>query len=283
MVLKLSTTDHRSDIVGMRYIYPVLSRRAGGLSIGINFNTNNTCNWRCIYCQVPNLQRGVAPAVDFGLLEEELKVFFTRVLHGDFFESFNVAPEQRVIKDIAIAGNGEPTTLKELPEAIALIGKIASAMGILPKADFILITNGSLIHQSHVQQALAQLSHYNGQIWFKFDSATEAGRKLINNTGQSLSAAIENLILATTLCPTLLQICLIDYNGHGFSNTEHHAFLELLQEMKQRCDLQKIMVYSLARTSQQPEATLIKPMSIEVLTAFAEDIRKLNFTVSVSQ
>ncbi|TSA39117.1 MAG: radical SAM protein [Methylococcaceae bacterium] len=283
MAPTLSTTDHRSDIVGMRYIYPVLSRRAGGLSIGINFNTNNTCNWRCIYCQVPDLQRGVAPALDFGLLEEELKAFFSRVLHGDFFESFNVIPEQRVIKDIAIAGNGEPTTLKELPEAIALIGKIATAMGILPNAAFILITNGSLIHQPHVQQALTQLSHYNGQVWFKFDSATEAGRKLINNTGQSLSAAVENLILATKLCPTLLQICLIDYAGNGFSNTEHQAFVALLQAIKQRCDLQTIMVYSLARTSQQPEAALIKPMPSSVLNAFAEDIRKLNFIVSVSQ
>jgi wyosine [tRNA(Phe)-imidazoG37] synthetase (radical SAM superfamily) len=283
MAPTLSTTDHRSDIVGMRYIYPVLSRRAGGLSIGINFNTNNTCNWRCIYCQVPDLQKGAAPALDFGLLEEELKAFFSRVLHGDFFESFNVIPEQRVIKDIAIAGNGEPTTLKELPEAIALIGKIATAMGILPNAAFILITNGSLIHQPHVQQALTQLSHYNGQVWFKFDSATEAGRKLINNTGQSLSAAVENLILATKLCPTLLQICLIDYAGNGFSSTEHQAFVALLQAIKQRCDLQTIMVYSLARTSQQPEAALIKPMPSSVLNAFAEDIRKLNFIVSVSQ
>jgi wyosine [tRNA(Phe)-imidazoG37] synthetase (radical SAM superfamily) len=188
-----------------------------------------------------------------------------------------------VIKDIAIAGNGEPTTLKELPEAIALIGKIATAMGILPNAAFILITNGSLIHQPHVQQALTQLSHYNGQVWFKFDSATEAGRKLINNTGQSLSAAVENLILATKLCPTLLQICLIDYAGNGFSSTEHQAFVALLQAIKQRCDLQTIMVYSLARTSQQPEATLIKPMPSSVLNAFAEDIRKLNFIVSVSQ
>ncbi|MFZ4502526.1 MAG: radical SAM protein [Methylovulum sp.] len=283
MAPTLSTTDHRSDIVGMRYIYPVLSRRAGGLSIGINFNTNNTCNWRCIYCQVPDLQKGAAPALDFGLLEEELKAFFSRVLHGDFFESFNVIPEQRVIKDIAIAGNGEPTTLKELPEAIALIGKIATAMGILPNAAFILITNGSLIHQPHVQQALTQLSHYNGQVWFKFDSATEAGRKLINNTGQSLSAAVENLILATKLCPTLLQICLIDYAGNGFSSTEHQAFVALLQAIKQRCNLQTIMVYSLARTSQQPEAALIKPMPSSVLNAFAEDIRKLNFIVSVSQ
>ena len=64
MVSKLSTTCHRSDIVGLKYVYPVISRRMGGLSIGINFNTNNACNWRCIYCQVPGLTLGAAPEID---------------------------------------------------------------------------------------------------------------------------------------------------------------------------------------------------------------------------
>ena len=46
----LSINDHRRDCAGMRYIYPVVSRRAGGVSIGINLNVNNACNWACIYC-----------------------------------------------------------------------------------------------------------------------------------------------------------------------------------------------------------------------------------------
>ena len=72
---KLSTTDHSRDSAGLRYVYPVVSRRAGGVSIGINLNTNNACNWRCIYCQVPDLVRGTAPPVDLALLEKELSDF----------------------------------------------------------------------------------------------------------------------------------------------------------------------------------------------------------------
>ena len=60
----LNVHDHSRESVGMKYIYPVVSRRAGGVSIGINLNTNNACNWACIYCQVPNLTRGTAPPVD---------------------------------------------------------------------------------------------------------------------------------------------------------------------------------------------------------------------------
>ena len=48
----LTTTDHDRGSAGLTYVYPVISRRSGGLSIGINLNPNNACNWRCIYCQL---------------------------------------------------------------------------------------------------------------------------------------------------------------------------------------------------------------------------------------
>ena len=104
----LSTTDHSRDSAGLRYVYPVVSRRAGGVSIGINLNTNNACNWRCIYCQVPELARGTAPAVDLVLLEKELDGFLHELQHGDFMQ--RVPVEARRINDIAISGNGEPTS-----------------------------------------------------------------------------------------------------------------------------------------------------------------------------
>ncbi|MGH8120670.1 MAG: radical SAM protein, partial [Gammaproteobacteria bacterium] len=37
----LTTTDHRREGFGLKYVYPVISRRSGGLSIGVNLNTNN--------------------------------------------------------------------------------------------------------------------------------------------------------------------------------------------------------------------------------------------------
>ncbi|HAJ72565.1 MAG TPA: radical SAM protein, partial [Methylophilaceae bacterium] len=67
----LTVTDHNREIQGFTYIYSVVSRRAGGVSIGINLNINNACNWRCIYCQVPNLSRGTPPEIDMHVLEAE--------------------------------------------------------------------------------------------------------------------------------------------------------------------------------------------------------------------
>ena len=70
--MQLTSSDHGRDAAGFTYVYPVLSRRAGGVSVGINLNPNNACNWRCVYCQVPDLVRGKAPPADLPQLRREL-------------------------------------------------------------------------------------------------------------------------------------------------------------------------------------------------------------------
>ena len=280
---KLTTTDHCSDVVGLKYVYPVISRRMGGLSIGINFNTNNACNWRCIYCQIPDLIIGAAPEMDFKLLEEELRFFLDNVLKGDFYERFQVDEDKRVIKDIAIAGNGEPTSLKEFAKAVDLIGKIATEAGVFPASHYVLITNGSLVHQSKVQAGLTVLKSYGGEVWFKVDSATEEGRALINNSAQSCKASFENLMISAKLCTTKLQTCLVDVDKQGFSNQEKQAYLALLVDIKKSdCDLQQVMLYTIARPSMQPEAPRLAPLPAKILNAFADEIRLLGFDVAVS-
>lgn len=279
---KLSVNNHRADVIGLQYIYPVLSRRAGGLSIGINFNTNNTCNWRCVYCQVPDLTIGAAPNIDFDVLAHELRTFLTDVLHGDFYDRFEVDADKRVIKDIAIAGNGEPTTLKEFAQAVGLIGQIATDMGVFPDSDYVLITNGSLVHLPRVQEGLRVLNDYHGQVWFKFDSATEEGRKLVNNSNQNCQAAVQNLLTASELCQTKLQTCLFDFAGRGLPDTEKQAYLQVLQDIRNHCKLRRVMLYTIARPSAQPEAAQLAKLPEATLQAFAEDIRRLGFEVSVS-
>ena len=255
----------------------------GGLSIGINFNTNNACNWRCIYCQIPDLKIGAAPAMDFKLLEEELRFFLDNVLKGDFYERFHVDEDKRVIKDIAIAGNGEPTSLKEFAKAVDLIGKIATEVGVFPGSQYVLITNGSLVHQAKVRAGLTVLKSYGGEVWFKVDSATEEGRALINNSAQSGKASFENLMISAKLCPTKLQTCLVDVDKQGFSDQEKQAYLALLGHIKQSgCDLQQVMLYTIARSSMQPEAARLAPFPAETLNSFADEIRLLGFDVTVS-
>ena len=87
--MKLTTFDHDRDKAGLRYVYPVVSRRARGVSIGINLNTDNACNWRCVYCQVPGLVRDsgrlVLGTASGGLEIVELQPPGKARMHADAF------------------------------------------------------------------------------------------------------------------------------------------------------------------------------------------------------
>jgi wyosine [tRNA(Phe)-imidazoG37] synthetase (radical SAM superfamily) len=148
--IQLATDDHSRDSAGMRYVYPVISRRAGGVSVGINLNPNNACNWRCIYCQVPELKRGGPPPIDLALLERELNEFLRDAVSGDFMAT-RVPAGARQLVDVAFSGNGEPTSATEFPAAVAIVERVLAAHGLAGKLIIRVITNGSLLDRKAVQ------------------------------------------------------------------------------------------------------------------------------------
>jgi len=279
----LSFTDHSRNSAGLNYIYPVISRRAGGLSIGINLNTNNACNWRCIYCQVPGLQRGKSSAIDFDRLAQELRNFLTAILHGDFYSCHNIPPEHRNIRDIAISGNGEPTSVEEFDRIVELIGCITDELGLLDHIKLVLITNGSLMQRSTVQNAITHLSTLNGEVWFKLDSATNVGIRYINNVNLSIEKVRKNLEAVTKLCPTWIQTCVFGLDGKPPSDRECESYVEFLADVMQRGFLlQGVLLYGIARPSTQPEAKRLTRLPADWLEQYAAQIRQTGIEVKIS-
>jgi wyosine [tRNA(Phe)-imidazoG37] synthetase (radical SAM superfamily) len=280
---KLSISDHSRDAAGLTYVYPVVSRRAGGVSVGINLNPNNACNWRCIYCQVPELKRGGGPVIDLPRLDGELRGFLRDLLSGDFLEK-KVSVEARRINDIAISGNGEPTSSKQFAEVVDLIGRVLVDFRLKGKIKLLLITNGSLVQRPWVQQGLIKMKELNGEVWFKLDSALGVGMRRINGTQRSIGAVLDNLRLASTLCPTWLQTCVFAQDGKPPSAAERQAYLKLIGGLKQKgIAINGVFLYGLARQSMQPEAPRLTVLPKSWLDEFADDIRLKGVEVRVSQ
>jgi len=279
----LTTTDHSRDSAGLTYVYPVISRRSGGLSIGINLNPNNACNWRCIYCQVPDLIRGTSPDIDLQQLQNELDEFLNDVTHGDFYNRYEVVEQLRTINDIAISGNGEPTSAAEFDQVIELIGQSISRFGLQEKIKLVLITNGSLAHKEVVQSGLSKMRSINGEVWFKLDSATDAGLKNINNAGISIDRVKENLKIVSALCPTWLQTCVFKLDGELPSGNERESYLQFLLCMKkENIKVYGVLLYGLARPSMQIEAPRLSSVSEAWMSEFADEICQLGFQVKVN-
>ncbi len=58
---------HPRDFGEQRYVYPVVSRRSRGVSVGVNLSPTGLCNFQCVYCQVDGelRQRGKPPRSEF--------------------------------------------------------------------------------------------------------------------------------------------------------------------------------------------------------------------------
>jgi len=263
----------------MTYVYPVVSRRAGGVSIGINLNPNNACNWRCIYCQVPGLTRGAAPAIALPQLEQELRRMLDEVVHGDFLQR-HVVEGARHLEDIAFSGNGEPTSASEFPQAVALVENVLRDFDLLGNIKLRLITNGSQIDRPGVLEGIARLAHCNGEVWFKVDAATTSGIARINDVHLRPEAVLQRLRSCARQSPTWVQTCVFALDGMPPDETEIGAYLELLQQAGS--DIAGVHLYGLARPSMQPEAPRLGRLPETWLEGLARRIRLLNIEVRVS-
>ncbi len=280
----LKVTEHSRDAAGLHYVYPVISRRAGGVSVGINLNTNNACNWRCIYCQVPDLKLGMAPPVDLPLLEKELRGFLHELLHGDFM-STRVPEDARRINDIALSGNGEPTSAAEFVQVIELIGVLKQELALPEPIKLVLITNGSLVYRENVQQGLRLMAQLNGEVWFKLDRASEQGMVRINDTRTTMDKVRDNLIAAIACCPnTWLQTCWFALDGKVPDKQDEDDYLDFLDALlQQEVRPQGVLLYGIARASMQPEASRLGALAFGQIEAFAKRIRELGVTVRIAE
>jgi len=281
-IAPLTTIAHDRDSAGLTYVYPVVSRRAGGVSVGVNLNPNHACNWACVYCQVPDLVRGTAPDIDLAKLETELRAMLADILQGDFMQA--CVPEgARRLNDIALSGNGEPTSAKVFPQVIDLIGRVMADFDLTGKIKLVLITNGSLADRPRVQAGLRQMATLNGEVWFKFDSATAAGMRAINQTRIAPDKQFERLAATARLCPTWLQTCVFAYDGEPPSDAEQTAYLAAVKRIRQDAiPVQGVLLYGLARPSMQPQASRLSALSADWLEAFADKIRAAGLPVKVS-
>ena len=275
----LSIHDHSRELSGLKYIYSVISRRAGGLSIGVNLNINNACNWQCIYCEIPNLTRGSPPPIELDVLEDELRFFLHEIIHGDYMEK-NVAIEDRHLKDIAFSGNGEPTSAEEFPQVILIVKKILEEFNLLHKIKIRLITNGSLMHKESVLEGIQVLANMNGEVWFKVDAGLEESTKVINQVSIKPQQVIDRLKRCSEICPTFVQTCIFTIDNKEPNNKEIDAYIKLIDSAKK--SIKGVHLYGIARPSMQPEAYRLGRVNINVLENIADQLHNNGIESTVS-
>lgn len=280
VISPLNVNDHRRDIAGLKYVYPVVSRRAGGVSIGINLNPNNACNWRCVYCQVPDLVRGPAPETDLQQLAAELDALLEHIVIGDFMQTA-VPAEARRINDIAFSGNGEPTTSAQFGAVIDIVAAARAKYALDIKT--VLITNGSQLDKMAVQVALQKIAAMAGEVWFKIDRAPKDGFEFVNQITLTRTQVARRLAVSARVCPTWIQTCMFAVDGILPSDTELNDYVAFLAEqLASGVPIAGVLLYGLARPSLQSEAPRLSAAPAEWMTALKIRLEQIGLAVKLS-
>ena len=275
----LSVDEHSRDSVGMTYVYPVISRRAGGVSIGINLNPNNACNWQCVYCQVPDLIRGGPPPIDLAQLQLELNQLLSDVESGAFMLE-RVPADARQLQDVAFSGNGEPTMAAEFSHAVALVVETLRTHSLLGKLKLRLITNGSQIDKAGVSDGLTLLDKNNGEVWFKLDAATAAGMNRVNGVLLSPDAQLRRLRACANLCPTWIQSCFFMRENVVPLDADISAYVAAVKSVADV--VRGVHLYGIARPSMQPNAEKLGRLPEAWFKSLASRLENQGLIVTIS-
>jgi wyosine [tRNA(Phe)-imidazoG37] synthetase (radical SAM superfamily) len=265
----LHAEDHDRNIFDSKYVYPVVSRRAGGLSLGVNLNTNNACNWQCIYCEIPNLSRGGPEPIEVELLKDELNFWIDQIINSNFLKE-NTSPGT-TFADVALSGNGEPTAAPEFLDVLEIIIASLKEHKLIDKIPVRLITNGSFI--SKKKDCLNIFNRYHGEIWFKIDAADKDSIKLINQVNLDPNSMINNLKKCAEACQTVIQTCLLKINHQVPTNDFLKNYSKLIKPYERL--IKKIDLYSLARPSLQNNQDItIERLSLDELNNIKNILQK---------
>ena len=271
--------NHTRRFAENRYVYPVLSRRAGGLSIGVNLNRNMACTFRCVYCQVDREAGGAGGGrlpepVDLGVLADELDQMVAAVQSGRLFEGprFATTPEHlRRLNDIALSGDGEPTLCPQFAEAVEVCARVRRQHG-LDDVKLVLITNASLLDRERVRRGLAVLDGAHGEIWAKLDAGTEAYYRRVSRSAVPFAKILDNLREAARARPIVIQTLLMRLEGQPPPAEELAEYCRRLGELAAAGGrIKLVQLYTVARRPAEPS---VSALSQAELAAAAEQVRQ---------
>ena len=268
--------DHRRQWRHCRYVYPVVSRRARGLSIGVNINPDKQCTFGCLYCQIDRTRGRGLSEVHLAILHDELHLAIEEASNGRIWNEprFARTPQHlRRINDIAFSGDGEPTCMQEFDQAVQTAAD-ARRHCKCKDVKLVVITNATRLASPQFQRALPILDANGGEIWAKLDAGTEDYFQCVNRPvgGITLDKIVGDITDVARDRPVVIQTLMFRIDGAGPTPEEVDAYcLRLKQILDAGGKIGLVQLHTVAR---KPSEKCVAPLPNEQLDALTETVRK---------
>ncbi len=262
-----------------RYCYPVVSRRSRGLSLGVNLNPDQACNFDCVYCSVDRRVPSAVREVDEAALERELDALLELAASGAIWseDPFDRTPEAlRRLNDIAFSGDGEPTSYAGFAGMLALATRLVATRGL--DARIVVITNATLFQKATVRDALLGLRPQD-EVWAKLDAGSEEWYRAVDRSDVPLSRVLGNLRDLGRRRPLVIQSLWCRLHAEAPPAHELDAWAGRLRWLlDEGARIDRVQVYTTARATTEAWATALTAGELE---GIAERVRGLGLAAEV--
>lgn len=261
--------SHPRTFLANRYVYAVLSRRAGGVSIGVNLSPHKACNFNCTYCQVDRTTPGPEKTVVLSVLRDELRATLELVKSDALLADprFRSAPQsQRRVVDIAFSGDGEPTVEPWFPEAAHIAAEERKRAG-LSEIAIRVITNATVFHLPRVSETLRFLDAHALDVWAKLDAGTAAYYDEVDRTRVPFQRVIDNITACARERLTTIQTLFARHHGAPPTSDEVRAWAGRLADIAAAGGrIGWVQVHTVSRA---PGESFVTPLTMDELDQIA--------------
>jgi wyosine [tRNA(Phe)-imidazoG37] synthetase (radical SAM superfamily) len=267
--LQAAWRRHERRFADNLYVYAVVSRRSGGVSVGINLNPGKECNFDCVYCQVDRTTPAVTRKVDLVRLAAELDRVLAAEHDGSLYQAMPfavLAADRRGVRDIAFSGDGEPTTYRRFGDAVRIAADARRRFG-LDATKLVLITDSAYLAKPAVRDGLVLMDANNGEVWAKLDAGTEEYLRLVDRPNVSLQVLLDNILATARVRPIVIQTLWLRVNGEPPPPAEIDAYCARVNDLVGAgAQMKAIQLHTIARA---PAERFAAPLSDGALDAIA--------------
>lgn len=261
------------DFAGNRFVYTVVSPRAGGLSVGLNMNPDKLCNFDCVYCEVNRREPCRETALDVRVMAAELERTLESIRSGLIRErpNYRQLPDDLLkLRHVAVSGDGEPTLCPNFVEAVEAAVHLR-ARGRFPFFKLVLITNASFLDRLEVAEGL-RLFTPTDEIWAKLETGTQDHMARVNKTDFTLERILANILDLARRRPVIIQSLFPAINGEGPTTHEIEAYVQRLKELKEAgANIPLVQIYSATRPTPHSECG---HLPLRTLSSIARRVRE---------
>ena len=264
--------DRPRDWLGNRFVYAVISSRAGGLSLGVNMNPDHLCNFDCFYCEVDRRSPSPEKELEVDVMAAELHRTLQAVRRGQLRSRpvYQSLPAELVqLRHVALSGDGEPTLAPNFVEAVQAVARVRALGGFFK---IVLLTNGTGLDQPEVLRGLEILTR-SDQIWIKLDGGSQAFLDRVNRPNVPLEKILANILLVGRQRPVVIQSLFPEVNGEEPPFEEIQEYAQRLKELKAGgAQISLVQIYSAARPGVHSEWG---HLPLRVLSQISQTVRQI--------